>query len=346
MLTRRLTAAAADIQAAADLLRAGEVVAIPTETVYGLAGAALNPAAVARIFVAKGRPADDPLIVHLATVDDLPLVARAIPPAAAALAQAFWPGPLTLILPRTAAIADAVTAGRDSVAVRIPNHPTALAVLRAAGVPLAAPSANRFGHTSPTSAEHVLADLDGRIAAVIDAGATPHGVESTIIDCTETPPRLLRPGALTLEQVEACIGPINRPPLRATAGPQAAPGLLDRHYAPDHDLWLYDGPSELALPRLAADAAAAFDRGLTVALLLCDEDLDACDLPVARASLGPRDRPAIAAQRLFDALRRLEQLAPDLMFARTFAEDGLGRALNDRLRRAAARRISETDTPS
>ena len=340
MLTERLTTQPADIAVAAALLRAGEVVAIPTETVYGLAGNALDAAAVERIFLAKGRPADDPLIVHLAGAADLPLVASDIPPTAARLSAVFWPGPLTLILPRQAAVPLSVTAGRETVAVRVPAHPVARAVLQAAGCPLAAPSANRFGHTSPTSAAHVLDDLDGRIAAVIDGGDCAFGVESTIIDCTVEPPRLLRPGAISLEQIEARIGVIDRPPLTATAGPQLAPGLLDRHYAPDRDLWLYSGADAVVLARLRDDIQQAQRAGLHVALLLCDEDLAALDLPLPHVALGPRSRPGLAAQRLFSALRRLEAAGPDLIVTRSFPDNGIGRALNDRLRRAAARRIS------
>lgn len=187
MQTKRLDTSPAAIALAATLIRRGELVAFPTETVYGLGGHALDEQAVQAIFTAKGRPASDPLIVHLADRRDLPHVAASIPPLAAQLAATFWPGPLTLIVPRHPQVPLAVTAGRETVAVRVPAHPVAQALLQAAEVPVAAPSANRFGHTSPTTADHVLADLNGRIAAVIDGGPTPIGIESTVLDCTTTP---------------------------------------------------------------------------------------------------------------------------------------------------------------
>ncbi|WP_322488709.1 L-threonylcarbamoyladenylate synthase [Chloroflexus sp.] len=340
MQTQRLDTSPAAIAHAAELLRRGELVAFPTETVYGLGGHALDETAVTAIFTAKGRPASDPLIVHLAHASDLPIVAAATPPLATQLAAAFWPGPLTLILPRHPRVPLAVTAGRETVAVRVPAHPVAHALLVAAGVPVAAPSANRFGHTSPTTADHVLADLAGRIVAVIDGGATPIGIESTVLDCTTTPPTLLRPGGISLEALGAVIGPVqvrNRPPAAEQHG-LASPGLLDRHYAPDHELWLFSGPPAAALARLRAEAEAALRAGLRVGVLLPDDDLTFIhDLPVAIESLGPANDPATMAHRLYAALRALDARQPDRMLARDLDDAGLGRALRDRLRRAAAR---------
>lgn len=342
MHTKRLDTSPAAIAMAGELLRRGELVAFPTETVYGLGGHALDERAVAAIFTAKGRPANDPLIVHITAATDLPLVAATVPPLASRLAAACWPGPLTLIVPRHPRVPLTVTAGRETVAVRVPSHPIAQELLRAAGVPVAAPSANRFGHTSPTTADHVLADLDGRIAAVIDGGATPIGIESTVLDCTTDPPTLLRPGGISLETLTDLIGEVQ---LRSQPTPDeahglTAPGLLERHYAPDHELWLFSGKPDSVLTRLRAETEAALARGLRVGLLLPEEDLALMhDLPVERESLGPTSDPAIIARRLYAALRALDERQPDRMFTRDLDEAGLGRALRDRLRRAATRVI-------
>lgn len=339
--TQILAADAAGITTAAALLRAGGLVAFPTETVYGLGGDALNPDAVAAIFAAKGRPADDPLIVHLATAEDLPRVAVAIPPAAADLAAAFWPGPLTLILPRGPAVPRAVTAGGETVAVRVPSHPIARALIAAAGTPLAAPSANRFGHTSPTDAAHVLADLDGRIAAVLDGGPTPIGVESTVLDLTAEVPTLLRPGGVSLEELRTALGEVALGE-RGAAGVLRSPGLLDRHYAPNSTLWLVVGPAEAALGWLRERAAVEIAAGCRVGLLVPDED--AAHLATLGADvepLGPATDHAAVARRLYAALRALDARRPDLILARDLGESGLARAIGDRLRRAAAGRVVE-----
>ncbi|MCX6021204.1 MAG: L-threonylcarbamoyladenylate synthase, partial [Chloroflexi bacterium] len=240
------------IATAAAVLRRGGTVAFPTETVYGLGANALDPEAVERVFAAKGRPSYDPLIVHLASAADLPQVVRSVPEAARLLAAAFWPGPLSLVLPRAAVVPDIVTAGRDTVAVRVPAHPVALALIRAAGVPVAAPSANRFGHTSPTTAAHVLDDLDGRIDLALDGGPAAVGVESTVLDLSGDMPTLLRPGGVTLEQLRAVIGEV------ATSGNTAidahaaapAPGMLASHYAPRAELRLFAGPRIAVLEAL------------------------------------------------------------------------------------------------
>jgi L-threonylcarbamoyladenylate synthase len=216
---------------AAAVLRAGDLVAFPTETVYGLGANAFDGAAVARLFAAKGRPANNPLIVHVAAVADVRRVAAAWPESADRLSRRFWPGPLTLVLPRGEGVADAVTAGGPTVAVRLPAHPVARALLEAASVPVAAPSANRSSHLSPTRAEHVLRDLQGRIDLVLDGGPCAGGIESTVLDVTTSPPRLLRPGLVSVAELEAVIGPVAPAPARPE-GPLPAPGMLPRHYAP------------------------------------------------------------------------------------------------------------------
>src|SRR5262249_11514941 len=219
---------------AAEILRRGGLVAFPPESVYGLGAHALDREAVERIFAAKGRPATNPLIVHAADESAARALARAWPDAAMRLAQRFWPGPLTLVVPKAEAVPDIVTAGGTTVALRVPVHPVALALLREAGIPLAAPSANRSTQVSPTRAEHVLRGLDGRIDVLLDAGPTPGGIESTVLDVTTSPPRLLRPGLVTPREIEAIIGPIEfAQSMKAEAGqPQRSPGISGKHYAP------------------------------------------------------------------------------------------------------------------
>ncbi|MFV9503438.1 MAG: L-threonylcarbamoyladenylate synthase [Oscillochloridaceae bacterium umkhey_bin13] len=338
--TKVLAADATGVAHAAALLRAGGLVAFPTETVYGLGGAALNPQAVAAIFAAKGRPAEDPLIVHLASADELPLVTSEVPPLAHRLATLFWPGPLTLVLPRGSAVPPAVSAGRNTVAVRVPAHPLAQALIQAIGTPLAAPSANRFGHTSPTSAAHVLVDLDGRIDAVLDGGTTPLGLESTVLDLSGPTPTLLRPGGISLEQLETLLGPI-AVATRANPGvAMPAPGMLDRHYAPERPLWLVLGSPAAALQWIRSRTLAEQATGQRVGLLLPNEDLLAlADLAADTETLGSADDPLALAHNLYAALRALDARQPDVILARDFGEVGLARALSDRLRRAAAGRI-------
>jgi len=339
----------AAIAEAAAVLRGGGLVAFPTETVYGLGGAALDPAAVAAIFAAKGRPATDPVIVHLAAADDLPLVAASIPTAAAALARAFWPGPLTLIVPRRDVVPAAVTAGLPSVAVRVPAHPVALALLRAAGTPVAAPSANRFSRPSPTTAAHVLAELDGKVDVVLDAGATDVGVESTIVDCTVEPPVIRRAGGITREQIAAVLPEIAMVTTNGSAAhAQLAPGQLLRHYAPSAPVTVYAGEADAVVRRIAAEARTQAASGHRVGVLAPDEVLTALAPALAAAAthgriavaaLGRRAAPDEAARRLFAALRSLEADRVDVILATGPEGAGLGAAVWDRLRRAAEGRV-------
>ena len=329
------------IARAGALLRAGELVAFPTETVYGLGAIATDATAVARIFAAKQRPHSDPLIVHIAALATLAQVAASTPPLALALAERFWPGPLTLVLPRGAQIPALVAAGGATVGVRMPRHPVALALIEAAGGPVAAPSANRFMHTSPTTAAHALADLDGRIACVLDGGPCAVGLESTVLDLTSDPPRILRPGGITLEELRS-VAPTIVGPLEPTHEPDEpdepahAPGQLARHYAPQTPIVVFDGQGEPALAALRTAALAALARGERVGALLPDGAADAlAEMPVRLARLGPGDDLAEVSRRLYAALRALDDGTLDLLLAHTFASAGLGLALNDRLRRAA-----------
>lgn len=337
------------IERAAAILHGGGLVAFPTETVYGLGADATSAAAAEGIFQAKQRPHSDPLIVHLAAADELGHVAHAVPALAWQLAARFWPGPLTLVLPRAEAIPAVVTAGGETVGVRVPAHPVARALIAAAGVPVAAPSANRFMHTSPTTAAHVLADLDGRIDCLLDGGPCTVGVESTVLDITASPPRILRPGGVTLEALRAVApdieGPLELPPPRASGedrgGEQAAaraPGQMPRHYAPHTRLLVFDAAGERGLAAVRAAAAAA--RGERVGALLPDEEAAALEAArpgnvVMVARLGPVGDLAQHSRRLYAALRELDAAGLDVILAHTFGRKGLGLALEDRLRRAA-----------
>lgn len=330
------------LEEAAHILRGGGLVAFPTETVYGLGADATNPSAVADIFAAKERPYSDPLIVHLASASALAHVATEVPDEAHMLAERFWPGPLTLILPRAEAIPAVVAAGGATIGVRVPAHPVALALLHAADVPVAAPSANRFMHTSPTTAEHVLADLDGRIDCVLDAGPTTVGVESTVLDVLARPPRILRPGGVTLEALREVLpdvqGPATPQRQRQDEAPRLAlaPGQLERHYAPRTRLVVFDARGEVALPAIRAEAEAALARGERVGALLPDDEADALALPdVTIARLGSSDDLPAISRTLYAALRTLDDQRLDIILTHTFGVEGLGLALWDRLRRAA-----------
>ncbi|MBV9582820.1 MAG: threonylcarbamoyl-AMP synthase [Chloroflexi bacterium] len=340
--TRLLAPDAVGLEAAAELLRAGGLVGFPTETVYGLGAHALDAEAVAGIFVAKGRPADDPVIVHLADPAQLDRVAVA-DATAWQLAEAFWPGPLTLVLPRRPGVPLQVTAGLDTVGVRVPSHPVAHALLRTSGLPIAAPSANLFGRPSPTTAQHVLDDLDGRIDAVVDGGPTSVGLESTIVDLTSIPRRLLRPGGLPAEAVEAILGaPLARPDA-ARAGPQPAPGMLAVHYSPRTRLILVTG--DAAGARLVHEVHLGLQAGQRIGVIALTEDTPLFPREVITAEVGTWDDPSRSAARLFDAMRALDRANLDVLYVRDLAdpETGLGRALADRLRRAAHRVLDSRD---
>jgi L-threonylcarbamoyladenylate synthase len=299
------------IRRAAELLRGGKLVAFPTETVYGLGANALDAEAVARIFAAKGRPATNPLIVHVADEAHVSTVAAQWPEAARKLAAAFWPGPLTLVVPRSAAVPDAVTAGGATVAVRSPAHPVAQALIAAAGVPIAAPSANRSGELSPTTAAHVRQSLDGRIDLILDGGACPGGLESTVVDVTGPRVRLLRPGLVTVAQLEAVAGPVEL--AAPVEGPLPSPGMLSRHYAPRTRLECAEGEAE-----------ADFLAGV----------YETAGLRVAKLRLA--GTPSEVAARLYAELHSLDDAGYDRIIVALPADTDDWRAVRDRLTRAAA----------
>jgi L-threonylcarbamoyladenylate synthase len=311
-----------DSAVAAEALREGRLVALPTETVYGLGGNALDVQAVAQIFAAKERPAFDPLIVHIASVDRLPEVAAEFPPLARKLAAQFWPGPLTLVLPKTQAVPELVTSGLSTVAVRVPDHPQMQDVLRLTGFPIAAPSANLFGRLSPTTPEHVLEQLGDRIDLVLDGGPCRVGVESTIIQIDGNQSRLLRPGGISMEVIEQLIGPLIRCGGDAGDAP-SAPGQLLSHYAPRTPLQIVD-----TIPHLAPA------RG-TGALLFAPQDISGYDHVEVLSATGDLVE---AATRFFRALHDLDNDGRlQIILAEKMPDHGLGWSLNDRLSRAATR---------
>jgi L-threonylcarbamoyladenylate synthase len=329
--TERLAATREHIARAAEILRSGGTVAFPTETVYGLGANALDANAVARIFTAKERPTWDPIIVHVSDRAMLDQVAI-IPPTAERLIAAFWPGPLTLLLPRTPQVPGNVTAGRPLVGVRMPAHPTALALIEATGLPLAAPSANRFGRISPTTAEHVLEDLDQRIDAVLDGGPTTVGVESTVLDATQSPMILYRPGAITAAMLEPIIGRVTLyQPEQSAAEPQSlpSPGVGIRHYAPRATLILVHNESELN-NRLAQLLASKEKIGI-----MLPQSWTIHHRHVEIFHWNSFDDNAALAHTLFAGLRELDHRGVTVILCPLPSDNGLGAAIRDRLEKAA-----------
>ena len=325
----------------ASILRRGGLVAMPTETVYGLAANALDPVAVARIFEAKGRPSWDPLIVHVSNFEMVPRVAAEFPSLAQQLSKRFWPGPLTLLLPKSTQLPNTVTAGRETVAVRMPAHPVARALIAAADLPLAAPSANRFGRISPTTADHVLSELDGRIDAVLNAGPTEVGVESTVLDPLRTPPLLLRPGGVTREQIEAVVGRVELySPPTPTPRPEAlaSPGLAARHYAPTARLVLIDGERDALLKAARDYVAVEGERGNYVGIMAPDNWIGETTLAAGGIVLfawGAWSDWAQLGRNLFAGLRYLDKPGVNVILCPLPSAEGMGLALRDRLMRAA-----------
>lgn len=323
---------------AAALLRAGEVVGIPTETVYGLGADALNGAAVRKIFAAKGRPSDNPLIVHIADLEQIKALVTAVPQAAHALAEAYWPGPLTIILPKAACIPDEVSCGLDTVGIRLPAHPLAREIIRAAGTPIAAPSANTSGRPSTTTAAHVLEDMNGKIAAVVEGGACAVGVESTVVSLAGEKPRLLRPGGISLEQLEAVLGEVEVDrALRESIGAEekvSAPGMKYRHYAPKAPVTAVTGDPQ----KTAAWIASQLTERTGV---ICFDEFAADFAPHPCQTLGKIAEQAIHAQRIFDALRAFDTLEVDAIFAQCPDDTGIGLAVANRLKKAAGFHVVE-----
>lgn len=315
-----------DVAEAAERLRLGQLIAFPTETVYGLGANALDPLAVARIFEAKDRPLFDPLIVHLPEFGDLSCVVDHVPELARRLAERFWPGPLTMVLPKSTAVPDLVTAGLPGVGVRVPDHSLALQLLQEAGCPIAAPSANPFGGVSPTTAQHVLDGLEGRIDGVLIGGRCRVGLESTVVSLMGDSPCVLRLGGLSLESLSEVTGSISvasSDPQRSDAA-QPAPGMLSRHYAPGTSIIVLPSDSVIRPPQPGA------------ALLTWGPEAADDRLFTAVQNLSRTGDLAECAANFFAGLRCLDAANPDVIIARRFPDSGLGRALNDRLRRASS----------
>ena len=326
---------------AARLIRAGEIVAFPTETVYGLGANALDARAVAKIFEAKGRPQDNPLITHVACVEEIPPLVRAIPAAARKLMEAFWPGPMTLILPKADCIPDAVSAGLDTVGIRLPANADARRLIRAAGCPIAAPSANRSGRPSPTTALHVLEDMDGRIPLILDGGACQVGVESSVIDATGEVPVILRPGGITPEMVERVLGHVRvdehvMSPLRE-GDVARSPGMKYKHYAPKAELYLVEGGTAELI------AAARSGGSLPSATAVMCSDDDTAKFPgFIVLDTGKSDEEY--AHRLFSLLRRADELGAERIYAALPRADGDTLAIYNRIIRSSAGKIIRKTT--
>jgi L-threonylcarbamoyladenylate synthase len=321
---------AAVIDEAAALIRQGRLVAFPTETVYGLGANALDAAAVQRIFTAKGRPGYNPLIVHVATSEEAQRYVTAWPESAARLAAAFWPGPLTLVLPKQPQIPGNVTAGLESVAIRVPAHPVALALLRAAALPIAAPSANPFTELSPTTAAHVVKGLGDRVDLILDGGPTAIGIESTVLDLSGSRPLLLRPGLISREELAVVLNrevALARAPATATAtAPRPSPGMLERHYAPRAELRLFGRENRL---EIVAEVRQATGAGRLVGALL----LTPLEAPLQHALVMPQDAAGYA-RLLYAALHSLDDLACDLILVERPPVTAAWQGVRDRLERA------------
>jgi L-threonylcarbamoyladenylate synthase len=348
-MTQVLDSTPVSIALAADCLRRGGLVAFPTETVYGLGVNALDAAAVRRLFEAKGRPANDPLIVHVASFDAMDdLLGEDLETGpycrVRRLATEFWPGPLTLVVPTSPRIPREVTAGLATVGIRVPAHPVARALLDAANIPIAAPSAKLFSRPSPTRAEHVLQDLRDRVDIVIDGGPTDVGVESTVLDLTANEPTVLRPGAITLEMLRELLPNVRVREPRADTDESTArpsPGLLSKHYSPRTPLVLFHGEPRAALDALVARARMEHERNRRVGVLVTREDVQSFgEFPVRLVEIGSDADLAGIAARLYSALRELDESGVDLILARQVgADSGLARAIRDRLQRAAVEHI-------
>ena len=330
------------MQEAGNLIAEGELVAFPTETVYGLGGDALYPEAARKIYAAKGRPSDNPLIVHIAEIRDLERVAREVPVQARLLAEAFWPGPLTMVLWKKAEVPYATTGGMETVAVRMPNHPVALELIRKSGKLIAAPSANTSGRPSPTEASHVAEDLSGRIAMILDGGPVGIGIESTIIDLTEKTPMVLRPGYITPEMLSEVLGEevIIDPGIIAaddTTKPKA-PGMKYKHYAPKADMVIVDGAKDAVIAEINQRTNQAKKAGRKVAVIATEETKASYEADVVLC-MGKRDDEDSIAQHMYKILRDCDELEVQEIYSESFQTPRIGQAIMNRLLKAAGHQV-------
>ena len=329
-----------ELEEACRILQKGGLVAFPTETVYGLGGDAMHPEASAKIYAAKGRPSDNPLIVHIADMDALEDIAQSVPEAAVKLADHFWPGPLTMIFPKKEAVPKSTTGGLETVAVRMPSHPVARALIRESGVYIAAPSANTSGRPSPTKAEHVKEDLDGRIDMILDGGAVGIGLESTIVDLSTGVPTILRPGYITGEMLEDVLGEVQVDPaiLSQKMNPNIvakAPGMKYRHYAPKGQMTIIEGDTGKVVDEINRLVKEKTDEGCSVAVIATEETKDAYASANVR-SVGSRATEGSIAAGLYDILREMDHIGAEYIYAESFEKDTLGKAIMNRMLKAAA----------
>lgn len=332
------------IRTAAKILQEGGLVAFPTETVYGLGGNGLDGAACEKIYIAKGRPSDNPLILHISEFEELNAIVREISPAAQKLMDAFWPGPLTMVFPKADIVPLKATGGLDTVAVRFPSHPVARAIIKAAGLPIAAPSANSSGKPSPTRASHVEFDLNGKIDMIVDGGAAEWGLESTIVDVSGDVPMILRPGAVTKEMMEEVVGRVEIDPAILTK-PAAdlkpkAPGMKYTHYSPKAEVVLVKGERQAVADEINRLAALDMSNGKKTGVMATEETKDLYHADII-LSLGSRDRPEQIGANLFKLLRKFDFLGAEKVYSEVFSEEGEGMAIMNRLNKAAGYQMIE-----
>ncbi len=329
------------IEKAGEILKNGGLVAFPTETVYGLGADALNEKAAEKIYAAKGRPSDNPLIIHITNMDDLEEVTDVIPEVAFKVAEKYWPGPLTMIFEKSDVVPYGTTGGLDTVAIRMPDHEIARAVIDAGGGFIAAPSANTSGRPSPTTAQHVKEDLSGKIDMIVDGGAVEIGVESTILDVTVNPPMILRPGAITKEMLTELISEVTVDKaltMHDSDVAPKAPGMKYRHYAPKADLSVVEGPMALVIPAINRMASQRISQGYKVGVIGTEETIDKYQYGIVK-SIGTREDELTIANHLYAILREFDSEDVDYIFSESFATGGIGSAIMNRLLKAAGHHV-------
>lgn len=329
------------LQEAGEILRKGGLVAFPTETVYGLGGDALNPQSSRKIYAAKGRPSDNPLIIHIASMEALPLIVKEVNDKVRKVAESFWPGPLTIILPKSDAVPEETTGGLQTVAVRLPSHPVARRLIECAGGYVAAPSANVSGKPSPTLAKYVIEDMDGRIDMIIDGGEVGIGLESTIVDLTVEPPQILRPGYITQEMLNEVLGAVDvdKTILDNSLGQAPkAPGMKYRHYAPKGDLTIVTGDAADVVAYINAQAAEFTAAGKKVGIIASEEVLQQYRAAIVK-NIGNRTDETAIARNLYRILREFDEEGAEIIFSEAFDDGGMGQAIMNRLLKAAGHKV-------
>ncbi|MGD9677961.1 MAG: L-threonylcarbamoyladenylate synthase [Vulcanibacillus sp.] len=323
------------IEEIATELKKGEIIAFPTETVYGLGANALDSEAVEKIFIAKGRPSDNPLIVHIASIEQLHYLTEEINETSMLLIERFWPGPLTIIFKRREGISELVTAGLDTVAVRMPNNPIALAIIKAANIPIAAPSANSSGKPSPTTAEHVINDLDGKVEGIVDGGPTGIGVESTVIDVSMETPIILRPGAITIEELRAVLGKVELESSSKNYEQPKSPGMKYRHYAPKGEMVIITGNENRVTQKINSLIQEQLNSGKSVGILTTEEHKNQYLNANLIFAYGNNDNMYPLAENLYDVLREFDKKNIDYIIIEGIDEEGIGHTIMNRLKKAA-----------